>query len=68
MTDAAAIAAVLFGSMAVVFGLFSNSFHASIRAGDPGKKRLPKWWGRLWFLGFATVMFYLALNHFLGKK
>lgn len=67
MTDVSAIAAALFGLLAILLMLMPGGKYYARMIGT-GKKELPKWWGRLWFLGFAAVMFYLALNHFLGKK
>ena len=63
MTDASAVTAGFFALVAAVFGIFSDDFYASIGAGTHGKK-VPKWFGRLWFFGFAPIMLYLSLNHF----
>lgn len=62
MTDTSAVAAAFFGLMAVLFGLISDEFYPSMLG--PGRKKLPKWWGRLWFLGFAGIMFALSAHHF----
>jgi hypothetical protein len=66
MSDASAIGAAFLGSLAVLFVLISGEYYPSMMG--PGQRKLPKWWGRLWFLGFAAIMFYLALHHFFGKK
>jgi len=66
MTDATAAAMAFFGLIAVPFGLFSDNFYSSMFG--PRRKTVPKWWGRLWFLGFAAIMFYLSLRHFLMRK
>jgi hypothetical protein len=67
MTDASAVAAGFFALVATVFGIFSDDFYASSGAGAQGK-RVPKWFGRLWFFGFAAIMLYLSLSHFLQHK
>jgi hypothetical protein len=67
MTDASAVTAGFFALVAAVFGIFSGDFYASSRAGADGK-RVPKWIGRLWFFGFAAIMLYLSLSHFLQPK
>jgi hypothetical protein len=67
MTDASAVTAGFFALVAAVFGTFSDDFYASSRAGAQGKKR-PKWFGRLWFFGFAATMLYFSLSHFLQRK
>jgi hypothetical protein len=67
MTDASAVTVDFFALVAAVFGIFSDDFYASRRAGTHGK-RVPKWFGRLWFFGFAAIMLYLSLSHFLQPK
>jgi hypothetical protein len=67
MTDASAVTAGFFALVAAVFGIFSDDFYASSGAGAQGK-RVPKWFGRLWFFGFAVIMLYLSLSHFLQRK
>lgn len=66
MTDASAATIGFFALVAAVFGIFSDDFYASM-IGTHGK-RVPKWFGRLWFFGFAAIMLYLSLSHFLQPK
>ncbi|MGA2430831.1 MAG: hypothetical protein ABSH13_20210 [Candidatus Acidiferrum sp.] len=66
MTDASAAIAGFFGIVAVLFGLFSDDFYPSMMG--PAAKKLPKWFGRSWFFGFAAIMFGVALRHFLAKR
>ena len=67
MSDASAAAAALFGVIAIIFVLVPGvNYYASMLG--PRERRLPEWWGRLWFLGFAAIMFYLACHHFLTKR
>jgi hypothetical protein len=54
----------IFGVMAVLFGILSDRFYSSIKLGS-GESKVPKWFGRLWCLGFAGIMFYLSVHHFV---
>jgi succinate dehydrogenase hydrophobic anchor subunit len=66
MTDASAAAMAFFGFVAVLFPLFANEYSLGNRAGAKGNK-IPKRFGQIWFLAFASIIFYLALHHFLAK-
>jgi len=67
MSDASAATMAFFGIVAILFVLIPDVKYYARTIGT-GKKELPKWWGRLWFLGFAGVMLYLSLRHFLLHK
>jgi len=67
MTNASAVTAAFFGLLAILFVLIPDVKYYARMIGK-GKKDLPNWWGRLWFLGFAAIMFYLSLRHFLLHK
>jgi hypothetical protein len=67
MTDASAAAMAFFGLVAVLFVLIPGTEYYARMIGT-GKEKLPNWWGRLWFLGFAAIAFYLSLRHFLMHK
>jgi hypothetical protein len=66
MTDVSAATAGFFGFVALLFGLFSDDFYPSMMG--PAIKKLPKWFGRLWFFGFAAIMLCISLRHFLAKR
>jgi hypothetical protein len=66
MSDASAAAAAVFGLLAIIFVFVPGDYYPSMMG--PAKRKLPKWWGRLWFIGFAVVMFFLSLHHFLSRK
>jgi hypothetical protein len=65
MTDAGAATATFFGVIALLVGLFGKDFYpALVRT---GKTKMPTWLGRLWFLVFAGIMFYLSAAHFVRR-
>lgn len=69
MTDAGAAGMIVLGTVATLGLIFSKDFYAAGIGGVKGreKAKVPKWWGRLWFFGFSTIMFYLGIHHFIGK-
>ncbi len=67
MSDASAATAAFFGLLAIFFVLLPDTKYYTRMIGT-GKKDLPKWWGRIWFLSFAAIMFYLSLRHFLTRR
>ena len=67
MTDASAVVAAFFGLLAIFFVFLPGTKYYPRMIGR-GKKELPKWYGRLWFLGFAAIALYLSLRHFMMHK
>jgi hypothetical protein len=65
MTDVSAAVMTLFGLVAAIFGAFSDDFYASMMG--PKKKKLPKWFGKLWFFGFSVIMLCVALSHWIWR-
>jgi hypothetical protein len=59
------IAPVIFFLTAIVT-LYFGATGKTFRAGGPGRtasgRPLPRWFGRLWFFGFAVVLLYLAIK------
>jgi len=56
---------IVFFIMAIVC-LYWSLVAKTYRAGGPGRtatgKPLPKWFGRLWFVGFGVILLYLAIR------
>jgi hypothetical protein len=65
MTNSGAVTMIGLGLFALVFAIISDNFYPSMIGG--GKKPIPKWFGRLWCLVFAAIMFYFGLAHLLRK-
>jgi len=54
---------VTLGIATLVFGLVSSSFHVRLPgATNQVKMSLPRWFGRLWFIGFGILLIYLGIR------
>jgi hypothetical protein len=68
MNDTGAATMIGLGLFALLFLFVGGEYYASM-VGPIGKRKpLPKWFGRLWFLAFALIMFYFGITHFLKKR
>jgi hypothetical protein len=67
MSDTTAITMLLFGLVALVFELLGQGYYSSIKVGS-GESKVPKWFGHLWFIGFAGIIFYMSIHHFASGR
>jgi hypothetical protein len=51
---------VLIGIMTIVFGFIADVFYPGLHGTK--KKALPKWVGRIWFLGIGAWLIFLGLH------
>jgi len=53
---------LLMAAFSIYVGFAAQSFHPGRLGRHATGKPLPRWFGRLWFLGFAAVLLYLAVR------
>lgn len=52
----------LMAAFAIYIGFTAKEFYPGRLAGKPKGKPVPKWFGRLWFLGFSAIMLYEGIR------
>jgi hypothetical protein len=53
---------LLMAILSLYLGMAAKTFHAGGPGRNTSAKPLPKWFGRLWFFGFAAIMLYLGIK------
>jgi len=62
MKNGGAIIYFLMAAFAVYFGATSESFYPGRLGRNSNGKPVPKWFGRLWFFGFAVIALYMGIK------
>ena len=57
------IITVSLGASAIIWSLIpGGTFYPGLKGG-PNRKPVPKWFGRLWFIGVGLWFIYMGLKH-----
>ncbi len=52
----------LMAAVGIYGGIFGEEFYPGRLGRNAAGKPWPKWFGRLWFFGFAVIMLYLGIR------